>query len=379
MDLFSDDIKIEDLGTATRLFKESRDGFLKLFNNSPVCMSMTTTTLGKRTYKRVNKKFLEKFEFTEDEIIGRSSVEIGILDHDESIRVGNIIKEKGRLQNDYVKCITKSGKIVHTVSSIEFMEMNEETLLVSFFVDITKIIEQQAIIEQHAQQLEAVNKELEAFSYSVSHDLRAPLRAIDGYTQTLEEDFFSLFNDEGKRMLTAIKRNAKKMGNLIDDLLAFAKLGKKAVTKTEIDMNGLFQEVLLDLKQATQHKAEITIGTLHPVKGDYTLLKQVVVNLLSNAVKYSSKKDKPVIEITSEIINNDVQYKVKDNGQGFDMKYVDKLFGVFQRLHSNEEFEGTGVGLAIVQRIINKHGGSVNASAELGKGATIGFKLPMNL
>ena len=376
MDLFSDNIKIEDLGIAMKLFKESRAGFLKLFNNSPVCMSMTTTTLGKRTYVRVNKKFLEKFEFDEAEILGRSSVEIGILDQEESTRVGTLIKEKGRLQNDYVKCISKSGQIVHTVSSIELMDMNDETYLVSFFVDITKIIEQQAIIEQHMQQLEAVNKELEAFSYSVSHDLRAPLRAIDGYTKILEEDFNALFDEEGKKALAVVQYNAKKMGNLIDDLLDFARLGKKDIRKAELDMNALVNEILADLKKTINYDARVKVDTLYPVKGDYALIKQVMINLISNAIKYSSKKPEPLVEISSEKDQDQVIYTVKDNGEGFDMKYVNKLFGVFQRLHTNEQFEGTGVGLAIVQRIVKKHGGTVLAEAELGKGATFKMILP---
>src|ERR1700741_9989 len=145
MELFSDDISVETLDVATKLLKESRTGFLTMFNNSPICMSMTTTTLGKRTYVKVNKKFLEKFGYNKEEIIGRTSVEIGILDLEESLRVGSIIKEKGRLQNDYVKCIAKDGTIVHTVSSIEMMQVNEETYLVSFFLDITKMKEQEAV------------------------------------------------------------------------------------------------------------------------------------------------------------------------------------------------------------------------------------------
>jgi PAS domain S-box-containing protein len=376
MDLFSDNIKIDDLGSAIKLFRESRDGFVKLFNNSPVCMSMTTTTLGKRVYVRVNTRFLEKFGYDEAEIIGRTSVEIGILDAEESVRVGAIIKEKGRLQNDYVKCRAKSGEIVHTVSSIEMMDMNDETYLVSFFVDITKIIEQQAIIEQHAQQLEAVNKELEAFSYSVSHDLRAPLRAINGYTRTLEEDFYNLFDDDGKRVLSAVQSNARKMGNLIDDLLAFAKLGKKALEKNTLDMNALTHEVCADLQKITNHQAQIKIDTLHPVKGDLALIKQVLINLVSNGIKYSSKKENPLVEIRSMAENNYIIYTVQDNGAGFDMKYADKLFGVFQRLHSGKDFEGTGVGLAIVQRIINKHGGTIRAEGQVGKGAIFSFTLP---
>jgi two-component system sensor histidine kinase/response regulator len=277
-----------------------------------------------------------------------------------------------------VKCITKDGKIVHTVSSIEMMEMIGETYLVSFFVDITKIIKQQSIIEQHVQQLEAVNKELEAFSYSVSHDLRAPLRAIDGYTKILQEDFYPLFNDEGKKTLSAVQRNTQKMGNLIDDLLAFAKLGKRGLQKSDIDMNELVREVVVDLKNEMDYATQIRIGTLHSVKGDYSLIKQVMINLISNAVKYSSKKEQPVVDVTSSIEDKGINYRVTDNGAGFDMQYVDKLFGVFQRLHTSSEFDGTGVGLAIVQRIINKHGGTVRAEAEVGKGASFIFQLPFD-
>ncbi|MBI3517929.1 MAG: PAS domain S-box protein [Bacteroidetes bacterium] len=379
MDIFSDNITINDLDVAIQFFNESRSGFLKLFNNSPVCMSMTTTTLGKRSYRRVNQKFLEKFGYTEEEIIGKTSVEVGILDEAESLRVRTLIEENGRLQNDYVKCIAKDGSIVHTVSSIETMEMNGETYLVSFFIDVTKIMEQQSIIQQHARQLEAVNKELEAFSYSVSHDLRAPLRAINGYTQILEEEYKSVLDEYGQKALQVVQTNAKKMGNLIDDLLTFARLGKKSLSKSMIDMQQLVNEVIVELRTANPFNAEIKLGTLQSVKGDYALMKQVMLNLISNAIKYSSKKEHPVVEIYSETTDDHIRYVVKDNGAGFDMKYAAKLFGVFQRLHSNDEFEGTGVGLANVQRIINKHGGSIQANAELEKGAIFTFLLPVNL
>lgn len=377
MDLFADNIQINDLQIAKKLFEESRAGFLKLFNNSAICMSMTTTNLGKRVYMRVNKKFLEKFGFTESEVIGHTSVEVGILDPEESEKVGNILREKGRLQNDYVKCLHKNGEIVHTVSSIEKMEMNGELYFVSFFLDISRTIQQQALIEQHLKQLETLNKELEAFSYSVSHDLRAPLRAIDGYTRILEEDYKDLLDDDGKEILSVVQRNTKRMNDLIDSLLDFSRLGKKAIQKTDIDMNALVREVSEELKKAATNKAEISISQLHAIKGDLELIRQVVINLVSNALKYSSRKEKPVVEISSAKENGMIIFTVKDNGEGFDMRYASKLFGVFQRLHSAEEFEGTGVGLAIVQRIINRHGGAVSAEAVIGEGATFTFTLPI--
>jgi light-regulated signal transduction histidine kinase (bacteriophytochrome) len=231
---------------------------------------------------------------------------------------------------------------------------------------------------QTEENLKIANKELESFSYIVAHDLRAPLRAINGYAKILEDEFKSLLDDEGQKILGAVRYNAQKMGNLIDDLLAFAKIGKGAVKETDIDMDKLTNEVLPDLKNTSSNKANIKIARLHPAKGDYALIKQVMTNLLSNAIKYSSKKTAPAIEIASEVKNNQLIYTVKDNGDGFDMKYIDKLFGVFQRLHTSEEFEGTGVGLAIVQRIIARHGGTVSAESELGKGATFRFMLPLN-
>jgi PAS domain S-box-containing protein len=377
MDFFADNISIVDLNSAIKLFNESRAGFLKLFNNSPVCMSMTSPNLEKRTYVRVNKQFIEKFGFDESEILGRTSVEIGILDAQESERVAEIIRTKGRLQNDYVKCTAKNGAIVHTVSSIEMMELNDQKLLVSFFIDITQIIAQQVVIETHAKQLEEANKALESFSYSVSHDLRAPLRAIEGFTKILEEDFNGALNEQGRKMLAAVQRNSQKMSHLIDDLLAFSRLGKHDLQRKKIDMNALLREVLDDFAQTSKHRAKIIIGETMPIWGDQALLKQVLTNLISNGIKYSSKKESPEVEISSKIENDHVTYTVSDNGEGFDMKYSDKLFGVFQRLHSERQFEGTGVGLAIVKRIIEKHGGQIHAEAAPGKGARFSFALPL--
>jgi len=228
------------------------------------------------------------------------------------------------------------------------------------------------------EQLLELNKELESFSYSVSHDLRAPLRAIDGYAGMLEEDYGKNIDEEGNRLLQAVQYNAKKMGNLIDDLLAFSRLGKKELTKTNLNMNDLVEAALYELNKSIKHNATVKINNLDAGKGDYGLINQVVINLLSNAIKYSAKVKSPLIEINSEKTETEIIYSVKDNGAGFDMRYVHKLFGVFQRLHTMDEFEGTGVGLAIVQRIMNKHGGKVSAEAEKDKGAIFKFSLPIN-
>jgi signal transduction histidine kinase len=232
-------------------------------------------------------------------------------------------------------------------------------------------------VRDRTAQLEAANKELEAFSYSVSHDLRAPLRAIDGFSRVILEDYTDKLDDEGKRYLNIIESNTKKMGQLIDDLLAFSRLGRQEIRVSEMDMGKLAKSVSEELKLAVpERKLNITINTLIPAQGDQAMVRQVFVNLLSNAVKFTRPRDTAFIEITGSGEGNENVYSVKDNGVGFDMQYVNKLFGVFQRLHSSEEFEGTGVGLAIVQRIIHRHGGRVWAEGKVNEGATFYFTLP---
>jgi PAS domain S-box-containing protein len=232
--------------------------------------------------------------------------------------------------------------------------------------------------ELHANvmQLEATNKELESFSYSISHDLRAPLRALNGYSKMIEDEYLTVLDGEGVRLLGNIRSNARKMGVLIDDLLAFSRIGRKELQKSVIDMKKMVESIVMDLGKTAEHHATITIGKLHHADGDYSLLQQVWINLISNAIKYSAKREKPVIEIASVDSATEVTFSVKDNGSGFDMKYADKLFGVFQRLHNPAEFEGTGVGLAIVHRIIIKHGGTIGADARVNDGATFYFTLP---
>ncbi|RYZ81041.1 MAG: GHKL domain-containing protein [Proteobacteria bacterium] len=240
-------------------------------------------------------------------------------------------------------------------------------------VYVYKELEQR--VQERTNQLESLNKELEAFSYSVSHDLRAPLRIIGNYATMLEADFGPRLEQAGNAMLKKIIRSANKMNVLIDDLLEFARLGQQEVNKTKIDMNALVRAVLDDLHKAGPENLEIKIGPLEPVEGDYNLLYQVMVNLVSNAIKYSRKTEHPKIEISSRREEGQIIYCIRDNGVGFDMRYADKLFGVFQRLHSSSDYEGTGVGLALTKRIIEKHEGEIWAESKPQEGAIFSFSL----
>ena len=225
-------------------------------------------------------------------------------------------------------------------------------------------------------QLEAANKELEAFSYSVSHDLRAPLRTVDGFSQAVLEDYGPLLPAEGHRYLQVIRQGAQRMGNLIDDLLTFARLSRVPLTRHRIDTTRLVREVWEDFASLrSDRRVEFHLADLPPCHGDAALLKQVWINLLSNALKYSNKREPAVIEVGHTREAGETVYFVRDNGAGFDMRFAGKLFGVFQRLHRAEEYQGTGVGLAIVQRVIHRHGGRVWASAEVDRGATFFFTL----
>jgi len=247
-------------------------------------------------------------------------------------------------------------------------------LLISTYEQATYINKE---LEAANRELGAANKDLESFSYSVSHDLRAPLRAIDGYSSMLEKDHAAALDGEGKRLLSVVRESSLRMGRLIDDLLAFSRLGRQAPVKERFDTGALVRGVLGELRIAEEHPAAVVaLGGLPPSWGDRALLKQVWTNLISNAVKYSSGRPAPRIEISGSESADETSYRVKDNGAGFDMRRYDKLFGVFQRLHAESEFPGTGVGLAIVQRVVTRHGGRAWAQGRPGEGAEFFFSLP---
>jgi light-regulated signal transduction histidine kinase (bacteriophytochrome) len=233
-------------------------------------------------------------------------------------------------------------------------------------------------VANRTAQLESANKELEAFSYSVSHDLRTPLRAIDGFSHILLDDYTDKLDEEGKRLLNMVRDNTKRMGQLIDDILKFSRTGRMEINFSEIDMGKMAREVSEELQStvADGTRPQFEIEHIPQARGDRAMMRQVFVNLLSNAIKFSRNNAIPKIHVGASVKDNETIYYVKDNGAGFDMQFADKLFGVFQRLHSADEFEGTGIGLAIVKRIITRHGGRVWAEGKVGDGATIYFALP---
>jgi len=235
----------------------------------------------------------------------------------------------------------------------------------------------ESLVEERTRQMQAINEELEAFNYSVSHDLRAPLRSIAGFSQALEEDCCDELSEDGRGYLLRITQSAKRMGELIDDLLRLSKIGSQKISFVELDLAQIANEVMATLKDAgSELSIDFQCNPIKKVEGDPGLLRVVMENLLGNALKYSQNKNSAMISLGSTEGDEGIVYFVKDNGAGFDMTYVGKLFSAFSRLHNEKEFEGTGIGLATVQRIIRRHGGRVWAKGEVGVGATFYFTLP---
>jgi light-regulated signal transduction histidine kinase (bacteriophytochrome) len=251
-------------------------------------------------------------------------------------------------------------------------------------VDLKRLLEEeraqvaalQSRLKEATSRLEQANRELESLSYSVSHDLRAPLRAIDGFSRILEEDYTDRLDSEGLRVLSVIRDSTARIGRLIEDMLAFSRLGRKPMSAGAIDMLRLAQEAFQEACEAAPRTPELKLLPLPEACGDAPLMKQVWSNLLANAVKFSSTREHAVIEVSAREEATETVYSVRDNGVGFDMRYHDKLFGMFQRLHPEGEFPGSGVGLAMVQRVIARHGGRVWGESVADAGATFYFTVP---
>ncbi len=296
------------------------------------------------------------------------------------VAVNRDITEAKHVQNELIAYQTHLETLVEERTSAlnkqvsESAQLNEA--LTNLLEDFQSTNENLAIA---SRKLQEANQELEAFTYSVSHDLRAPLRAVDGFSQILLEDYADELPKNAVSYLTKVTDGAHQMGELIKDLLELSRLGRKPLQKLHFDCNEMVQKIIEDFDyKISKQDYEIKIHDFPNVYGDPALLKQVFVNLISNAIKFSSQNETPRIEIGKMRDDGEVRFYVKDNGVGFDMDYVENLFGVFQRLHSADQFEGTGVGLAIVQRIIRRHGGRVWAEGQVNKGATFFFTIPQD-
>lgn len=373
---------------AEEALRESEDKFKYVFDHSVIGKSITLPS----GEIHVNKAFCDMLGYTQEEL---EKTKWQIISHSDDIDLTQ--KNLNLLltgENDSIRFIKryihKNGSVVWADVGIALRRDKEGNPLY-FITAINNITDRKNAESQikklneeleqrvnlRTEQLEAANKELEAFSYSVSHDLRAPLRSVHGFTKILLEDYEAKLDIEGKRICGIISSSATQMGELIDDLLNFSRIGRSNLNPSLLDMKKMAGLLFEGMTSPSERgRIKLKIGKLHQAFGDVTLLGQVWINLISNAIKYSSKEISSEILIGSRLEGEMIIYFVKDNGVGFDMQYAHKLFGVFQRLHSEAEFEGNGVGLAIVQRIILKHGGKVWAEGAVGKGASFYFSMP---
>ncbi len=323
------------------------------------------------------------FGWSREEAVGRELAETIIPpQHRDAHRRGLrhfLATGEGPVLNRVIEmtALRRDGSEFPIELTISPLRLADKLVFTAFIRDITDRKAAEEALKRTAAALEAANAELESFSYSVSHDLRAPLRAIDGYAQALLEDHAAQLDAEGQRLLGVVRENAQRMGQLIDGLLRFARFGRQSMTMAPIDMMDLARGGVAELQQGGGSELPlVTIDTLPPAMGDKTLIRQVLANLVANAVKFSRARPRPEVHVGARPQGGEVIYFVQDNGIGFDMRYADKLFQVFGRLHRAEEFEGTGVGLALVQRIVQRHGGRVWAESVPDRGATFHFTLP---
>jgi PAS domain S-box-containing protein len=344
-------------------------------------------------YVRQNRATLNLLGLSPDDVIGKRDHDFLPAEQADSILAKDReVLAAGRLVDIPEQSIDTRElgvRILHTMKMPILDEHGAPKFLLGISEDITeRKLAEHAIRELNAElvgkaaQLEATIKELESFSYSISHDLRAPLRAVDGFALMMEEDYKERLDAEGLRYLTVIRQNSRRMGALIDDLLAFSRLGRQTVAHGEVNVDSLVREVIeevlhTELRGDAAPAPQIDVDPLPPARGDRGLLRQVWANLIANAVKYSSKAARPFIQVSGRQVGAENHYSVRDNGVGFNMEYSEQLFRVFQRLHRADEFSGTGVGLAIVQRVVTRHGGRVWAEGKVDHGAVFSFALPI--
>jgi PAS domain S-box-containing protein len=365
----------------TELLRQSEAKFSKAFQASPAAITIASLPDGR--WIEINEALTKMTGFSREEVIGKTSAELGLVDAVARAKILEAIRTQGTVRNVEIQVRTKSQDLLDVLVSVEQVELNGQACALTIQYDITELKRAEREVrrlnndlELRQVAIEAANKELEAFSYSVAHDLRRPLRSIDGFSQILLEDFTDTLDAQGIKYLQKVRDSAQEMARLIDDLLMLSRVTRSDLRREPVDLTALARSVLVRLQRhEPERKVEFIISDGLMADADARLLSILMENLLGNAWKFTGKHPIARVEVGVRQEDSSPVYFVRDNGAGFDMAYAGKLFGVFQRLHSDDEFEGTGIGLATAQRIIRRHGGQVWAEGKVGQGATIYFTL----